>query len=90
MAYCRLLPVGEPIAGAWPLRVAQRPATPTPLKLYAADERDLSRAPTLDLFLRRYRQFIRNCVGALKTGGKLAILMGLCDRPVYVLLWWME
>jgi hypothetical protein len=46
------------------------------MKLYAADERDLSRAPTLEAFLRRYRQFIRNCVGALKPGGKLAILMG--------------
>jgi DNA modification methylase len=46
------------------------------MKLYAADSRDLSRAPTLDAFLRRYRQFIRNCAGALKPGGKLVILMG--------------
>jgi len=46
------------------------------MKLYAADDRDLSRAPTLDVFLRRYGQFIRNCAGALKKGGKLAILMG--------------
>jgi len=45
-------------------------------KLYADDARDLSRAPTLDVFLRRYGQFIRNCAGALKQGGKLAILMG--------------
>jgi hypothetical protein len=45
-------------------------------KLYAADARDLSRSPTLEHFLRRYRQFIRNCAGALKPGGKLAILMG--------------
>jgi SAM-dependent methyltransferase len=45
-------------------------------KLYAADERDLSRAPTLDDFLRRYGRFIRNCARALKTNGKLAILMG--------------
>ena len=29
-------------------------------KLYADDPRDLSRAPTLDDFLRRYGQFIRN------------------------------
>ncbi len=46
------------------------------MKLYAEDSRDLSRAPTLDVFLRRYRQFIRNCASALEPGGKLAILMG--------------
>jgi tRNA1(Val) A37 N6-methylase TrmN6 len=45
-------------------------------KLYAYDPRDLSRAPTLEDFLRRYGQFIRNCSRALKPGGKLAILMG--------------
>jgi len=45
-------------------------------KLYADDPRDLSRAPTLDDFLRRYQQFLRNCARALKPGGKLAILMG--------------
>lgn len=45
-------------------------------KLYADDPRDLSRAPTLDAFLRRYGQFLRNCAGSLKRGGKLAILMG--------------
>jgi SAM-dependent methyltransferase len=45
-------------------------------KLYADDARDLSRAPTLDDFLRRYGQFIRNCARSLKPGGKLAILMG--------------
>jgi hypothetical protein len=45
-------------------------------KLYADDPRDLSRAPTLDEFLRRYRQFIRNCARSLKPGGKLAVLMG--------------
>ena len=45
-------------------------------KLYADDARDLSRSPTLDHFLRSYGQFIRNCAGALKRGGKLAILMG--------------
>jgi hypothetical protein len=45
-------------------------------KLYANDPKDLSRAPTLEDFLRRYGQFIRNCARALKPGGKLAILMG--------------
>src|SRR5262245_35622642 len=44
-------------------------------KLYADDPRDLSRAPTLEQFLRRYGQFIRNCTAALKPTGKLAILM---------------
>lgn len=46
------------------------------MKLYAEDDRDLSRSPTLDHFLVRYGQFIRNCARALKRGGKLAILMG--------------
>jgi hypothetical protein len=46
------------------------------MKLYAEDPRDLSRSPTLEHFLRRYGQFIRNCKSALKRGGKLAILMG--------------
>ncbi len=46
------------------------------MKLYADDPRDLSRAPTLDAFLQRYGQFIRNCAKALTSGGKLAILMG--------------
>lgn len=45
-------------------------------KLYANDPRDLSRAPTLKDFLRRYGRFIRNCARALKPNGKLAILMG--------------
>jgi hypothetical protein len=45
-------------------------------KLYATDARDLSRAPTLEDFLRRYGQFFRNCASALKPGGKLAVLMG--------------
>ncbi len=50
-------------------------------KLYADDPRDLSRSPTLDHFLRRYGQFIRNAANALKPNGKLAILMGdYCDR----------
>ena len=34
-------------------------------KLYADDPRDLSRSPTLEHFLQRYRQFIRNCARAL-------------------------
>ncbi len=45
-------------------------------KLYADDPRDLSRAATLEDFLRRYGQFIRNSARALRPGGKLAILMG--------------
>jgi SAM-dependent methyltransferase len=45
-------------------------------KLYADDLRDLSRSPTLEHFLTRYGQFIRNCARALKPAGKLAILMG--------------
>lgn len=45
-------------------------------KLYADDPRDLSRSPTLEHFLGRYGQFIRNCARALKPAGKLAILMG--------------
>lgn len=50
-------------------------------KLYADDPRDLSRAPTLSDFLRRYGQFVRNAAKALRPNGKLAILMGdYCDR----------
>ena len=45
-------------------------------KLYADDPRDLSRTPTLEEFLRRYRLFLRNCARSLKPGGKLAVLMG--------------
>jgi hypothetical protein len=45
-------------------------------KLYTGDERDLSRTPTLEAFLDRYRLLIDNCAGALVQGGKLAILMG--------------
>jgi len=46
-------------------------------KLYnSADDRCLSRAPTLDAFLGRYRLLIANCAAALAPGGKLAILMG--------------
>jgi len=51
------------------------------MKLYTSDPRDLSRTPTLDAFLERYRLLIENCAGALASGGKLAILMGdYCDR----------
>ncbi len=46
------------------------------MKLYADDPRDLSRTPTLEHFLARYRQFVRNSKASLKRGGKLAILMG--------------
>jgi hypothetical protein len=45
-------------------------------KLYADDPRDLSRAATLNDFLIRYGQFLRNCGSALAPGGKLAVLMG--------------
>jgi hypothetical protein len=45
-------------------------------KLYTADDRDLSRTPTLAAFLNRYRQLIENCAGALIPGGRMAILMG--------------
>src|SRR5262249_30276580 len=64
------LSAGETFAFIWP---------PPPYwrqKLYASDARDLSRAPTLEDFLRRYGQFLRNCARALKRGGKLAVLMG--------------
>lgn len=46
------------------------------MKLYADDPRDLSRAPTLDEFLDRYGQFLRNAARALKPNGILAVLMG--------------
>jgi hypothetical protein len=50
-------------------------------KLYSDDARCLSRAPTLEAFLERYRLLIENCAGALVPSGKLAILMGdYCDR----------
>ena len=52
-------------------------------KLYFNDPRDLSRAPTLEQFLQRYRQFIKQLRRALKPGGKLAILIGdYVDREV--------
>lgn len=45
-------------------------------KLYTNDPRDLSRTPTLDAFLDRYAQFIRNGAELLSPRGKFAILMG--------------
>ncbi len=45
-------------------------------KLYTDDARCLSRTPTLNAFLDRYKLLIENCVGALTPTGKLAILMG--------------
>jgi hypothetical protein len=53
-------------------------------KVYTDDPRDLSRAPTLEAFLERYRLLIGNCAASLTAGGKLAILMGLCALNVYV------
>jgi SAM-dependent methyltransferase len=43
---------------------------------YTEDPRDLSKAPTLNAFLRRYALLIRSCASVLAPGGKLAILMG--------------
>jgi hypothetical protein len=45
-------------------------------KLYGDDPRCLSRTPTLDAFLERYRLLIATCTGTLVPGGRLAILMG--------------
>ncbi|MGH8588879.1 MAG: hypothetical protein ACREXX_05935 [Gammaproteobacteria bacterium] len=45
-------------------------------KLYTAESGDLSRTPTLDVFLDRYAAFIRNCATKLSPHGKFAILMG--------------
>jgi DNA modification methylase len=45
-------------------------------KRYADDPRDLSREPTLEAFLARYRLALANCVHVLQPGGKLAVLMG--------------
>lgn len=45
-------------------------------KLYTNDPRDLSRTPTLQAFLERYRQLVVNCADALAPGGRIAILMG--------------
>jgi hypothetical protein len=45
-------------------------------KLYTENPNCLSRTPTLDAFLDRYKLLIDNCAGSLVPGGKLAILMG--------------
>ena len=45
-------------------------------KRYTGTTADLSSCPTLELFLRRYGQLLRNLSRVLKPGGKLAILMG--------------
>ena len=45
-------------------------------KLYANDERNLSRTPNLDAFLVRYRQLLATAAGTLVPGGHLAVLMG--------------
>jgi hypothetical protein len=45
-------------------------------KLYTENQSCLSRTPTLDTFLDRYKLLIDNCAGSLVPGGKLAILMG--------------
>jgi hypothetical protein len=45
-------------------------------KLYQDSPLCLSRTPTLDAFLDRYRQLIATASGTLVPGGKLAILMG--------------
>jgi hypothetical protein len=60
-------------------------------KLYTDDPRDLSRAPSLEAFLDRYRLLIENCAGSLAPDGKLAVLMGdYSDREAgYVpLVYW--
>lgn len=45
-------------------------------KLYAADDRDLSRTSSLAAFLDRYEAFIRASASVLAPAGRLAILMG--------------
>lgn len=45
-------------------------------KIYSHDMRDMSQQPTLAAFLDKYDALIKNCMGALTPGGKLAILMG--------------
>ncbi|WP_165064000.1 TRM11 family methyltransferase [Paludisphaera rhizosphaerae] len=46
------------------------------MKLYTSDPRDLSRTPTMEAFLQRYRLLIANCAGAIHPGGKVIVLMG--------------
>ncbi len=45
-------------------------------KVYTGATGDLSSCPTLELFLRRYKQLIQNCAKVLRPGGRIAILMG--------------
>jgi hypothetical protein len=45
-------------------------------KLYQDHPLDLSRTPTLDAFLDRYRVLIATAAGTVISGGRLAILMG--------------
>lgn len=50
-------------------------------KVYSNDPRDMSTEPTLRAFCIRYQKLIANCARALKSGGRLAVLMGdYCDR----------
>lgn len=52
-------------------------------KVYNLDPRCLSRAPTLEAFLERYRLLLESCARTLVPGGTLAVLMGdYCDREV--------
>ena len=51
------------------------------MKLYADDPRDLSRSPTLEHFLRRYGQFIRNCAGSPETRRQAGHPHGRLQRP---------
>jgi hypothetical protein len=52
-------------------------------KVYSDDPRDLSTAPTIGDFLRRYRTLLANCARVLNPGGILAVLMGdYSDREV--------
>jgi hypothetical protein len=44
----------------------------------AGEPRCLSNAPTLDWFIEQIKRVFRNCRGALRPGGKLAVLMGDC------------
>lgn len=46
------------------------------MKLYADTPADLSRAPTLEVFLERYALALAHSAHVLKPGGKLAVLMG--------------
>jgi len=46
----------------------------------AGESRCLSNAPTLGSFLEQLKCVFRNCRGALRPGGKLAVLMGDCRQ----------